>query len=147
MPLTARSRTSSGGPVRRGPTLATYTVSRAHDMAVTGDAFSMASGAWAVSADGAAAGFVASGARLAAPDSRPEGWIAIEAVGGGEAPGALMPWLDEIHDGADGTVVVLGEDRRVSVRVRNQPSREVRVYGAGTAVRKGDAVRLYAVIG
>ena len=148
MPITARHRALSGGPVRRGAMLATFEFSRTHSSAAEGFAFPGTSGAWAVSTDGAGAGFAARGARLTAPDGCPDGWIGLEAVGGDESPGALMPWVDEIHAGAGGAGVALGEDRRVSVRVRNDRSpRDVRVHGAGTAIAQGDAVRLYAVIG
>ena len=54
---------------------------------------------------------------------------------------------DEIHAGADGAIVAIGEDRLVSVRARNDRSpRDIRVHGFGTAVRQGDTLRLYAVI-
>ena len=151
MPLTARSRTLSGGPASRGPLIATFAVNRPSQNRSSGAELGQAAGRWTVSEAGEAAGFEALAAttRLAAPDNRPPGWSQLEAVGGGEYSSTVMPWFGEIHNpqGIGGAVVALSATTRLSLRTyTGQSPREIRLFGADTPAVAGQTFRLYAVI-
>ena len=136
-----------------GPLIATFRVARANDQRSRSSEFSAAAGAWTLAPPGEAAGFALdpdNAARLRAPDGRPGDWFGLEPVGGGGDDGfssTVMPWFGEIHNaqGIGGAVVALSADRRVSLRTyTGRHPREIRVFGADTAVAVGDTVQLYA---
>ena len=152
MPITARSRALSGGPGVRGPLVATFTVTRTSANRDSGAELGQAAGSWEVSEIGAASGFEADEdtTRLIAPPGRPPGWLALEVIGGAEHSSVVMPWFGEIHNpaGVGGAIVALSEAERLSLRTYlNQSPREIRIFGADTAVSVGGSFPIYAVIG
>ena len=72
------------------------------------------------------------------------------AIGGDDYSSAVMPYFGEIHNpnGIGGAVVALTDSERLSLRTHvNQNPRDIRVYGADTALTIGRTLRLHAVMG
>ena len=152
MPINARSRALSGGPGEPGPLIATLTVTRANQNRSSSAELGQAAGRWDVSEAGEAAGFEARAGttQLIAPPAGPPDWRSLEVIGGEEHSRVGMPWFGEIHNpaGVGGAIVALTSDERLSIRTHvNQSPREIRLFGADTAVSAGNSFRIHAVIG